>query len=201
MQTQSKKTISRKVIYSLITVALVIATAVLTYWLTDMSNNDIETRLNNEIKQLKSDNDSLDKELQDKSDSAAVIKQSSDTKTPDEDDLGNIKAAISIGNTEPLQGYMAQTVNVILAASEGIGDRTPVQATLDITDFIDGAGTWDFNLSASTLNSYGKSFYGQYFPNNAVVGKSSKGKIISISFDKDAKINQVFFATVEDVLN
>ena len=68
-----------------------------------MSNNDIETRLNNEIKQVKSDNDDLDKELQDKSDSA-VIQQSSDTKTPDEDGLGNIKAVITIGNTEPLQG-------------------------------------------------------------------------------------------------
>lgn len=200
MQTQSKKTINRKVIYILITISLLIATSVLTYCLTDISNNDIESRLNNEIKQLKSENDNLNKTLEDETDSD-TIKQSSDTKTPSETDLSNIKTAISIGNTEPLQGYMAQTVSVILAASEGIGDRAPVQATLDITDFIKNSGSWDFELSASVLNSYGNSFYGQYFPNNATVGKSSTGKIISISFDKNAKINQVFFATAEDVLN
>lgn len=200
MQAQSKKTISKKVMYTLIVILLIIATSALTYWLTDISNNDIESRLNNEIKQLKSENDNLTKDLKDSSDTD-VIEQSNNTKLPDEDDLGNIKAAISIGNTEPLQGYMAQTVSVILAASEGIGDRTPMQATLDITNFIDSAGTWDFNLSASVLSSYGKSFYGQYFPINAVVGKSSNGKIISLSFDENAKINQVFFATAEDVLN
>lgn len=200
MQAQSKKTISKKVMYTLIVILLIIATSALTYWLTDISNNDIESRLNNEIKQLKSENDNLTKDLKDSSDTD-VIEQSNNTKLPDEDDLGNIKSAISIGNTEPLQGYMAQTVSVILAASEGIGDRTPMQATLDITNFIDSAGTWDFNLSASVLSSYGKSFYGQYFPINAVVGKSSNGKIISLSFDENAKINQVFFATAEDVLN
>lgn len=197
MQTQSKKN-NKRIVYVLAIFLFIIATSALTYWLTDMSNSDIESRLNNEIKQLKSENDSLNKDLKDKSDTD-TIKQSGDTKTPDENDLGNIKAAISTGNTEPLQGYMAQTVSVILAASEGMGDRTSVQATLDVTDFIDGAGTWDFNLSASVLSSYGKSFYGQYFLNNSIVGKSSSGKIISISFNESAKINQIFLATTEDI--
>ena len=194
MQTQFN-TKPKKKINIFLLILLLIAVSVFTYWLTDISNDDIESRLNNEIKSLQSKVDSLNKELNDKS----KANQPQDAVLPSEDALNKIKASISTGNTQPLEGYMASTVNVVLAASEGLGDRTATQASSDVTDFIDGAGTWDFSLGALTISSYSKSSYGRYFPDNAVVGKSSGGKVISLSFNEDAKIDQVFMANEPDI--
>lgn len=115
----------------------------------------------------------------------------------------NIEASVTSGNTAALEGYMASNVTVILAATEGIGEQTPAQAVKDVTDFIGDItkSSWDFNLSASVLSSYGKGSYKQYFPNNAVVGKSSDSKVISFSFDCTAKISTIFEAGSEKLLN
>lgn len=198
MRVLNKKSF-KKGLLIILAVILTIAAAGLGYWLSDISNNEIESGLNKEITTLKEQISNLNNKLDDESDSD-VLEQIDNTKAPSNETLDNIKAAISIGNTQPLEGYMASVVRVILAASEGIGDRTPAQATLDITNFIEDAGSWNFNLSASVLNSYSNSFYGQYFPSNAIVGKSSTNKIISISFDENAKINTVFFASHEEVV-
>jgi|GEM_PF-647071 len=115
--------------------------------------------------------------------------------------LENIKASVVVGNTQPLEGYMASGVDVILAASEGIGETTPSEAVKNVTDFIENAGTWNFELDASTLASYANGDYKKYFPSTAVVGKSTSGKVISFSFDCTAKIGTVFLSTTEDVLN
>jgi peptidoglycan hydrolase CwlO-like protein len=65
MQTQFN-TKPKKKINILLLILLLIAVSVFTYWLTDISNDDIESRLNNEIKSLQSKVDSLNKELNDK---------------------------------------------------------------------------------------------------------------------------------------
>ncbi len=107
-----------------------------------------------------------------------------------------IKSAISIGNTQPLEGYMASSVNVILDATEAYGFRTPIQAELDITSFIGDptTTTWDFELDNATLLSLRNGGSAQYFPEGAIIGKSNTGKTISISFDSNGKINTVFLS-------
>ncbi len=65
MQTQFN-TKPKKKINIFLLILLLIAVSVFTYWLTDISNDDIESRLNNEIKSLQSKVDSLNKELNDK---------------------------------------------------------------------------------------------------------------------------------------
>ena len=114
--------------------------------------------------------------------------------------LENIEAAISSGNTAALEGRMADSVSVIIAASEGVGARTPTEAIGDIDYVIDLDATWDFALSAATLTDYADGDYAQYFPEGAFVGKSSEDKVISFIFDGDAKIKTVFMSVSSDLL-
>lgn len=114
----------------------------------------------------------------------------------------NIKASITSGNTQPLEGYMASTVNVIFAATEGIGPTTPTSAVSNITNFIsDATSPWNFALPSATLTSYRQSQgYTSYFPTTAIVGRSANKKVISFSFNCSAKISTVFMAISENLL-
>lgn len=116
--------------------------------------------------------------------------------------ISNIQGSVTTGNTQPLEGYMSDSVNVILAASEAYGPRTAGQAALLVSDYIGDSTTttWDFALSASVLAGYATSGYSQYFPANAIVGKSSTNKLISFSFDSNAKIRTVFLAPVSELV-
>jgi len=86
----------------------------------------------------------------------------------------NVSAAISSKNTAALEGYMAPSVNVILAASEGIGPQTPAQAINDLAYLNSATSPWDFNLPASTIAKYSSGqYYGKYFGSNTIVGESA----------------------------
>jgi hypothetical protein len=113
---------------------------------------------------------------------------------PSQATIDNVEASITSGNTAALEGYMASTVNVIIAASEGIGSRTPAQAVGDITSYISSAtDPWSFALPAATLSGWASGSYSQYFPSGAVVGKSANNMVISFSFTS-GKISTVFMA-------
>lgn len=113
----------------------------------------------------------------------------------------NIAAAISSGNTAALQGYMAQKVRVIIAASEGVGDRTPAQAISDLKYLDSATDPWNFNLNDTTLAQYGAGGYGQYFPAGAVVGRSADDKVVSFTFDAGGKISGIFMAADAELLS
>jgi hypothetical protein len=121
---------------------------------------------------------------------------------PDSSAIENIIASIETANTQPLEGYMAENVNVILAATEAYGDQDSTQAVLSITDFIGDSSTitWDFSLPDSTLETYSSSEYGGMFKTISVVGKSSDDKVISFSFDCDGNIDQVFMSDSEEII-
>lgn len=115
--------------------------------------------------------------------------------------IANIKESITSGNTAALEGYMATSVNVIIAASEGVGVSTPAVAVSNITTFIaDATAPWNFELAASVLSSYGQGSYKQYFPSTALVGKSANNKVISFGFDASTKINTVFLSASDSLL-
>lgn len=155
----------------------------------EVKNTEI-AKLNNEITDLK---EQLATEVAKSSGACADV-------VPSAAVIDNIKASITSGNTQALEGYMASGIDVILAASEGIGETTPAVATSTITDFIESAGTWDFALSDVVLAGYADGDYDQYFPDTAVVGKSSTGKVISFSFDCTAKIGTVLLSTTDEIL-
>lgn len=119
---------------------------------------------------------------------------------PDSGKIENIIASITSKNTAALEGYMTNPVSVILAASEGMGNRTPAQAISDISGFISDTGSWDFNLPQSTIDAYRAGFYTRYFPENSVIGKSNNDKVISFSFDCNGTVSTVFLSSGYDLL-
>lgn len=144
-----------------------------------------------------------DSKSSDKSTNNTAENNNTDTqscKSPDNTQIENIIASVTTENTQALVGYMATPVSVVLAASDGIGDRTPDQATSDISSFISDTYSWSFNLPQSMTDPYRKGFYAKYFPNNAVIGKSNNEKVISFSFNCDGKISTVFLSSDASLL-
>lgn len=183
---KSKK-ISQKGDMSLLVIFLIVILLILAvgyyFWQNSSSNSESSSDQSSQEADAKPNNQSETSETQE-----------SACSDPSDSDVANIQDSVSSGDTAALEGYMASTVTVILAASEGIGERTPTQAVNDISDFIGDptTTTWNFDLPASVINSYNTSSYKKYFPDTAVVGKSNASKVISFSFDCDGKIETVF---------
>ena len=176
------------------------------YWWRDKTASDFEKKQADDTSSLKKTIASLETQLADAKNQLNGVSDTDvtcESKSPTDTVIGSIKASITSGNTAALEGYMAASVNVVLAASEGIGSKTSSQAVASISDFISkdiSSWNYDFSLPASVLSSYGKGSYSQYFPGNAVVGKAANKQVISFSFDCNAKISTVFMAASEDLL-
>jgi hypothetical protein len=141
------------------------------------------------------------------SDLAAANKEDSTSTTtagvrPNQATLDSISAAITSGNTAALQGYMASSVNVIRAGTDGPtnGARTPAQAVGDVDYVKNGTAPWNFALPAATLATYQSGDYKKYFPTTAYVGKSANNYVISFQFDSNAKINGIFMSVDASLL-
>ena len=200
--TESKKSDKKKWLIILLIILLILAIGGVNWWLTSKCNDEKQQK-DAQISQLEQDKKDLQKQLDEEKAKQASASDSSDEtacKTPSSSDVENIKASITSGNTAALEGYMATKVTVILAASEGIGERTPTQAIGDIDSFISDTTSWNFALPAATLNAYSSGFYTKYFPDGAVVGKANNKKVISFSFDCDGKIKTVFLSASSDIL-
>jgi hypothetical protein len=166
------------------------------YWMRDQQAKKDTKSKDSEITSLKSQ--LHDAEMADEA-TAGAGSTHSDQKTAD-DVNENIAASISSGNTAALEGYMAAKVRVIIAASEGVGDRTPTQAISDLKYLDDATDPWNFDLPAATLNAYSTGEYAQYFPLGAVVGKSADDMVVSFTFDALGDINGIFMAVKAELL-
>lgn len=189
------------IVLGVLALMLIAAAAGGAYWWRDKTAKNFEAKQASQISSLQQQ---LTAEKAKNAGSSGPNKQPAcSSEAPGMTTTANIEASITSGNTAALEGYMTSSVNVIIAASEGLGAKTPAQAVDAVTTFITSDNTsWDYNfpLPATTLSTYGKGFYGQYFPNNAIVGKASNSKVISFSFDCNAKISTVFMAASEDLL-
>ena len=74
---------------------------------------------------------------------------------------------------------------------EAIGDLKYVENAAD---------PWDLALTSATLNSYADGSYGQYFPSDALVGKSADNYVISFTFNEAGKIDGIFMASDASLL-
>lgn len=191
-QVRRSKDVKGKMITFLAVLVLLAAGAAAGYYYRDMQAKDDAKAAETQIAALKTDKSKLEKDL-------AAAKKTSGEETaagirPSTATLDNIEASVKSGNYAALVGYSASTVKVIIAASEGVGDRTPTQAASDIAYLDTGTDPWDFNLSAATLNGYQTGNYKQYFPETAFVGKAANGYVVSFQFDSAGKINGIFMA-------
>jgi hypothetical protein len=166
------------------------------FWWCNKKTENLEKQKDKQIVELKKDKSKLKKQLAEEKVKYAKLSTSnqSSCKSPSATAIENIKDSVTSKNTAALEGYMANKLDVILAASEGVGERTPTQAVSDTTGFIsDAEDPWNFALPAAILSSYADGSYGKYFPDGAVVGKSADGKVIAFSFDCNGEIKTVFY--------
>ena len=119
---------------------------------------------------------------------------------PSAEDKEAIQAAISTKNYAALEEYLAGTVRLIFAASEGLGDRTPAQVVGDLAYLNAATSPWNFSLTESELSDYATGEYASYFPTSAVVGKSANGYVISFTFDEAGLVSGIFIAANADLL-
>ena len=111
-----------------------------------------------------------------------------------EADRDSIEEAVTSDNTAALEGYMAETVTVIIAASDGVGPRTPTEAIADLAYIADATDPWNFALDAATLAEYKTGDYTQYFSDDSIVGVSADNKVVVFNFDSAGKIDGIFMA-------
>lgn len=113
----------------------------------------------------------------------------------------NTAAAIETQNTAALEGYMAASVTVVIAASEKGGAETAAQAVKDLDYLNSGTSPWDFKLPDATLTSFRSGFYGKYFGADAtIVGQSANKYVVSFGVNTSGKIDTVFMAASADLL-
>lgn len=199
-QKKSKKNIknpAKKImLYVLLAVVLVGASAGAAYWMRDNSANQFEKKQSDEIASLKNIKSSLEKQLAEANGGVLPTNPTTCAPVPPSSSaIDNIKASITSGNTAALEGYIAANVTVALVSTAG---NNPVSdnAIKAVTSFITSVNTswdYDFALPAATINSY-KAKFKDYFPDSAVVGKASNGKVISFIFDCNSKISTIFMA-------
>lgn len=141
--------------------------------------------------------------------SATPTPDPTETTGPAEDIPADMKAnivdAMNSGNTAAIEGYLAPTVHLTYAATENEGDVSDHTLIINnLTDFVAGFPTWDFDLPASLVDQYANDpdtfpSYADDFPPGALVGKASNDKVISFTII-GGQITRIFFAVDEEVL-
>lgn len=194
---KKKRPIGKIILIILLVILLMAGSLFLGYWYRDRKAKEQAEQLNQQITELQTQKQTAEDnavKIQKELDELKAAKSTTTTNVPTAAVKENVIASITSGNTAALEGYMANPVKVVIAASGGVGDRTPAQAVSDIVYIKDGTAPWNFNLPAATLAAYRASSYGQYFPTNAIVGKSANNYVISFSFNSAGKISTVFMA-------
>lgn len=112
----------------------------------------------------------------------------------------NISASIESRNTAALEGYMADSVTVVIAASEKGGAESKAEAVKDLDYLSNGTSPWDFALPEATLTSYKNGFYKDYFGDMTYVGKSANNYVVSFHVNDSGKIDKIFMAINANLL-
>lgn len=112
----------------------------------------------------------------------------------------NVTAAVTSGNYAALKPFFIENTLVILAASDGIGRRSPEQAVKDLDYLNEASQPWNFSLDSDTLDNYRDGDYAQYFPEGAIIGRSADGKVVSLSTTTTGQISVVFMSPDEALL-
>lgn len=185
----------KPLIFTLVSIILIAAAGVVGYLWRDSSAVKQANEDTQEISDLQKKIQSLEADIKKIGSSGG-----DDSSKPKTDVRALAVDAVTTKNYEPLQPYLADTVNVILAASEGVGPRTPDQAVVDMEYLNAGTAPWDFELDGTILSDYRSGDYAAYFPVSALVGKAANGYVVSFSFNADGEISTIFMSVSDDIL-
>ncbi len=149
---------------------------------------DLQDKITNLQKELKASSDKKSTDKRVVSEVSAEVKE-------------NVDAALESENYAALESYMADSVRVVIAASEGVGDRTPAQALEDLKYLNSASSPWDFDLPAATIADWRTGDYASYFPETlSLVGRSSDGYVVVFKFNASEKITDIFMSVNDDLL-
>lgn len=167
------------------------------YW-RDKEAKDDAGQQSNQISQLQQQVAKLKSDLKTADDKAAA--EAASQPGPTADTLKKVQDAVKSGKYADMQSLIATKVNIIIAASEGLGPRTPAQAVADLKYLDSGTDPWNFALASAVINGYQDGDYAQYFPVEALVGKSANDYVVSFVFNNSGKIIGIFMAADADLL-
>ncbi len=108
--------------------------------------------------------------------------------------LENIKASVVSKNTAALEGYMTDTVSVVIEATECCGNLTPVKAIKEMDYLSSAVLPWNFeNNNPITLALKQKN--PTAFPEGIIIGTSSDRKLVTFTLNPEkTKIIKVYMA-------
>ena len=123
---------------------------------------------------------------------------------PDAATIADLQVLVNNANTEPMLGWLAPTVDVVLTGGAQ-GPRTPDQAGMDLSDFLNGDASsppaqYDFALPEATLVAYRDGDYAEYFPPTALVGRGPDNRVVAFSFDCAGLIDTMLLVSDESLL-
>lgn len=131
---------------------------------------------------------------------AAAEALSEKPSTLTQDQINNITDSIKSMNTAALEGYLADSVNVVFAASEKAGPRTPAQAIADLAYLSSATSPWSFALPTATTDAWKTGDYKTYLKDATIFGKSANGYVVAMKTNASAKIDLIFVSASADLL-
>lgn len=150
--------------------------------------SDLQTQLNTARDQLAAANTN------------AQPTQTTNQTGPSDETVKKVQDSLSSGKYPDIKSQLSSKTVVIIAASEGLGSRTPDQVVTDLKYLDKAKDPWNFKLPTETLAAYQDGDYAQYFPTGAVVGKSADGYVVSVVFNDAGKITAIFLSNSDKIL-
>jgi cytoskeletal protein RodZ len=184
------------IIIILAVVALGLAVLAGVLWFTNKDSKTDKSKSQTTASSSSSSNSSEEDKSTSTKDSEQKTKCSPDVTQTEKD---AIAAAISTQDYAALKPYMADTVNVVYAASEKGGDETQDQAVADMR-YLNISENWDFNLSKGVTDVWAAHFYKNYFVEPFFAGRAETEEVVSFQFDDCAKIRTIFVASSYNLL-
>ncbi len=176
---------------------VVIGAVACVYFLQEMRIAKINDEHSAKIEKLTKDNSELQAKLEKKADGDSndpTNEKSASTESLT-DIVESIHDAITSENYAALEGRMTSSVEVILAASEFGGSKTPSEAAKSLEYIKSSTGTWSFSIPMSTLTEWHSGSYAQYLPTDGgIIGLSTDGYIVALTLNSDNKITKIFMA-------
>lgn len=195
--TQTKKPGKGPIIALVIVIILaIVAVGGTWYYMNNQAKNDKKAQ-DAQIQQLQKQVDELKKQGVTKTDKPTTT---TTTKTVDEV-VAQIVKDIPAKNYAGLSDYMADTVKVVIAASEYQPSVTKAQAIVDMKYLNGGVSPWDFDPTAAELNSYKTGDYKTYLNSAGIFGVASNGYFVAFTLNGSNQISQIFMAVDAELIN
>lgn len=109
------------------------------------------------------------------------------------DTRNKVQDAVSNNKYQDLSELMNPEVNVVIGGSGS--SVQSVQQAIESLNYLNGSsGGWNWNLSQEQLSQLQQGSNAQYFGNNAVIGISNNGYVVSIIVNESGQVDTIFMA-------